>query len=108
MTPTDRRLLVWDWERSEQNKPAGLDVAHYTFQRAWLRKGLSPEDATAHAVVAVAELLPFYGSDPELAHAVTVLYLVELSLRYAENARAGTDELRYERHAQVRRALQAT
>lgn len=108
MTLTDRRLLVWDWERSEQNKPAGLDVAHYTFQRSWLRKGLSPEDATAHAVVAVAELLPYYGSDPELAHAVTVLYLVELSLRYAENARAGTDELRHERHAQVRRALQAT
>jgi hypothetical protein len=108
MTPTDRRLLVWDWERFEQNKPAGLDVAHYTFQRSWLRRGRAPEDAAAQAVVAVDDILPFYRADPELAPAVTALYLVELTLRYAENARAGTDELRRERHAQVRRALRST
>jgi len=101
MMPTDRRLLVWDWERTTASVPVLLDVLHYFFQTGWLRKGAPAAAALDGAVTAAATVAAALETPPEGARLLGAVYLVELSLRYAENAGVGTDELRADRHAAV-------
>ena len=101
MAPLRDRLLVWDWERSSEDKPVLLDDIHYVFQREWLRRNQPPADAVAAAVDHAAAHAPAFGLDGFAAEVIAGCYLLELALRYSENAAAGTDELRSERHATV-------
>jgi hypothetical protein len=101
MMPTNDRLLVWDWERTVTDTPGLLDVLHYHFQSAWLRQGAPAPDAMAGAIVQAGTVADSLGCPPEASKPLAAVYLVELSLRYAENALAGTDELRGDRRGAV-------
>jgi len=107
MTPLPDELLVWDWERAGEDMPVLFDAIHYVFQREWLRRDRGPTDAVAAAIEHAAQHAPAFGLSESALEIIAHLYLVELGLRYAENAAAGTDELRAERHATVDATLQA-
>ena len=101
MVATDRHLYVWDWERATTHVPFPLDVAHYHTQRSWLRSGVPLAVAITDGVSAVRRALGAAGLP--VAHAAPLgrLYLVDLAVRYAENAFAGTDELLSDQHREV-------
>jgi hypothetical protein len=105
MAPLADRLLVWDWERSRSSAPVLIDSVHYEFQRAWLRRKQSPGDAIETAVRFAAGYAPDLGVEATTVRAIAGMYLLELSLRYAENAAEGTSELRPERHSAIETAL---
>ena len=104
--PARGKLLVWDWERAGGPVPLGFDAVHYFFQSAWLREAASAEAATDLALDRSADVLAALGVPRVHRDSIGLLYLSELFLRYAENADHGTDQLRGDRHDQVRRALQ--
>jgi hypothetical protein len=106
MIALEDRLLVWDWERSQTDMPALLDVCHYVFQREWLRRSRPPSEGLATAIEHARSHAPAFDIDEACVEVIAGLYLLELALRYAENAAAGTEELRRERHAAVEAELQ--
>ena len=106
MMPARGKLLVWDWERAGGPVPLGFDAVHYFFQSAWLREAASAEAAIDLALDRSADVLAALGVPRVHRDSIGLLYLSELFLRYAENADHGTDQLRGDRHDQVRRALQ--
>jgi hypothetical protein len=101
MAPLRDRLLVWDWERSAVDMPVLLDAVHYIFQREWLRRSRPPEEAVAAAREHAGTHAAAFGLDETAVDIIIGCYLLELALRYTENAAAGTDELRSERHGSV-------
>jgi hypothetical protein len=105
MIALEDRLLVWDWERCRSDMPALLDVCHYVFQREWLRRKRTPAEALATSIAQATAHAPAFDLDDGRVELIAGLYLLELALRYAENAAAGTDELRRERHAVVEAEL---
>jgi hypothetical protein len=107
MVPLRGRLLVWDWERSAADQPMLMDAVHYVFQREWLRRSGSTGDAIDSAIAHAATHAPGFGLAPNTPEIIAGLYLLELALRYTENAAAGTDELRTERHLAIDAQLRA-
>ncbi|NOX31119.1 MAG: sulfotransferase domain-containing protein [Actinobacteria bacterium] len=86
MRRVGHRLGVWDWERSRNDAPIGLDIIHYNFQEAFHASGQSVADgidAVRQAVPALLTELGVAGEDHEL---IAVLYLVELTLRFGETS----------------------
>ncbi len=106
MVATDRRLYVWDWERAVTEVPFPFDVVHYHTQRAWFRTGLPLVQAVADGISAARRALGDAGMPPDHAGPLVRLYLIDLAVRYAENALAGTDELLSQQHDEVILALQ--
>ncbi len=78
-------LLVWDWERFCSGVPLGYDALHYSGQ---VGAGL-PGGALAGLGVtreALPSLLAPFGVSTRAQEPVFVLYLVELLVRYTEDA----------------------
>jgi hypothetical protein len=89
MTSVGRRLFVWDWERSRDPVPIGLDVIHFHFQTAFRSNGRRVKEAALAAAAAGRAALGSLGV-PERADGPLVnMYLMEIFLRYDEARRAG-------------------
>jgi hypothetical protein len=78
-------LLVWDWERFSSGIPAGFDALHYSGQA-----GLPGGPAARLAVTrgGLDSLLGPFGVAAGAQEPVFALYLVELLVRYTEDAQA--------------------
>jgi hypothetical protein len=107
MVATDRHLYAWDWERAVREIPFPLDVIHYHTQRGWFRSGLPLDAAIADGVGAARTALADAGLPRDHAAWLARLYLVDLAVRYAENALAGTDELLSNQYDEVMHTLQS-
>lgn len=105
MMATRNELLVWDWERATGPVPLGLDAIHYHFQTAWLRERTPAPDAFTAALSRSRGSVTGLGVRADQIQPLGVLYLVELFLRYAENADHGTEELRRGRHETIAATL---
>ncbi len=80
-------LLVWDWERFESGVPAGFDALHFSGQvRAGSPGG--PGEGLAITRASLDSLLAPFGVGAEARQPVFALYLVELLVRYTEDAQA--------------------
>lgn len=90
LSHTKGRLQVWDWERTATGVPLGLDALHYRFMPR-LKSG---EDVAASGVELLAsapEVLAGWGhEDRRSAHAVALLYLLDVATRFAGDGQAGT------------------
>jgi hypothetical protein len=80
-------LLVWDWERFSSGVPAGYDALHYSGQAGAGRPGGAAEGLAATRAE-LASLLGPFGVEPDALLPVFALYLVELLVRYTEDAQA--------------------
>ncbi len=80
-------MLVWDWERFTSGVPAGYDALHYCGQVGQMRPG-GPAEGLAATRGSLAALLTPFGVTNEALQPVFGLYLVELLVRYTEDAQA--------------------
>ncbi|MCP4959416.1 MAG: sulfotransferase [Actinomycetia bacterium] len=88
-----RRLGVWDWERSSTDAPIGLDLVHYHFQRAFHESGRSVAGGLDVVRQVVPSELAELGIDGDEHDLITVLYMIELALRYSESSLISDAEL---------------
>jgi hypothetical protein len=84
MRATPGRLLVWDWERSGDGVPVGLDLFHFGYLTAAQGLRQPPAKAAATSLAQAAPLLGDLGQQPDAAELLLVLYLLELFGRAAE------------------------
>jgi hypothetical protein len=89
MASVDGRLFVWDWERSRDPVPVGLDVVHFHFQTAFQSNGRRVREAAQAASAASRAALGSLGVPERAEGAIIPLYLMEIFLRYDEARRAG-------------------
>jgi hypothetical protein len=89
MRRLDGRLVVWDWERSREGVPVGLDALHYGLLVALNARHLPPPRAVADTLERAPGWLRALDQPPEGARVMLCLELLEMSLRYAEARRAG-------------------
>jgi hypothetical protein len=83
----ERGMLVWDWERFASGVPCGYDALHYSGQVGQMGSG-GPEGALADTRGDLAALLTPFGVTTEALQPVFGLYMVELLVRYTEDAQA--------------------
>jgi hypothetical protein len=89
MRRLDGRLVVWDWERSRDGVPVGIDAAHYGLLVALNARKLPPQRAVADTLERAPVWLDDLDQPPGVARVIVCLELLEMSLRYAEARRAG-------------------
>jgi hypothetical protein len=89
MRRLDGRLVVWDWERSRDGVPVGIDAAHYGLLVALNARKLPPPRAVADTLERAPAWLDGLEQPAEAARVIVCLELLEMSLRYAEARRAG-------------------
>jgi hypothetical protein len=89
MRHLDARLVVWDWERSREGVPVGLDALHYGLLVALNVRKLPPPRAVADTLSRAPTWLADLDQPPEDARLMLCLELLEMSLRFAEARRAG-------------------
>ncbi|MGH7426625.1 MAG: hypothetical protein ACREJP_10735, partial [Candidatus Methylomirabilales bacterium] len=85
-------LFVWDWERSGQIVPLGLDVVHFAFRVGLKFQGKQPGEAARQAIEGSGVALEELGVPSRLGSLLMALDLLEVSLRI-EEARIGGREL---------------
>ncbi len=76
-------VQIWDWERFDTDVPVGFDALHYEAQ------GVRPEnrefaDQQQRFLQSVPDVLAQFGQPRAGSDVVLALYLVEMSIRYAE------------------------
>jgi hypothetical protein len=89
MRRLDGRLVVWDWERSRDGVPVGIDAAHYGLLVALNARKLPPPRAVADTLERAPGWLAGLDQPAGAARVIVCLELLEMSLRYAEARRAG-------------------
>jgi hypothetical protein len=85
----DGRLVVWDWERSRDSVPVGIDALHYGLLVALNVRHLPPPDAVADVLSRAPAWLDDLDQPRAAARLMMCLELLEMSLRFAEARRAG-------------------
>lgn len=75
-------VALWDWERFDPSGPAGADLVHHEYQRLLHVEGRPFPTAIGEARLRTAPILAAAGARPGSEHAVFVLHLVDLLLRY--------------------------
>lgn len=89
MKHTLEGLVVWDWERSEESAPVGLDAVQFDFQtRLWAR-GEEPRSALTRTLRRAPEYLDALGVPDQSSALVVGLSMLEMALRLEEGAAAG-------------------
>jgi hypothetical protein len=86
------RLAVWDWERSTNEAPLGLDAAHFDFQvslAATHNRSLPALERTLKGEGPMISALPF---PPERYRILVSLHLLEMALRWEEGHHAGMSQ----------------
>jgi hypothetical protein len=91
MCIADGRLFVWDWERSEDDVPMGLDAAHFDFEVRAKIKGEPPDRAVRGSLMRARRSLQRMGIDGSLAPLLARLHLIEMSLRFQEGQATGLE-----------------
>ena len=81
---TADRLLVWDWERSDDDVPLGFDLLHFGYQTALQGLRQPPAEAAARSLRRTAPLLAGLGQREEVGELLLTLYLLERVCRAAE------------------------
>jgi hypothetical protein len=89
MRRLDGRLVVWDWERSRDGVPVGIDAAHYGLLVALNVRKLPPPRAVADTLERAPGWLSGLDQPAGAARVIVCLELLEMSLRFAEARRAG-------------------
>ena len=89
MRRLDGRLVVWDWERSREGAPVGIDAVHYGLLVALNARKLPPPRAVADTLERTPGWLAGLDQPAECARVMVCLELLEMSLRYAEARAAG-------------------
>jgi hypothetical protein len=89
MRRLDGRLVVWDWERSREGVPVGIDAAHYGLLVALNARKLPPPRAVADTLARAPGWLSGLDQPAGAARVIVCLELLEMSLRFAEARRAG-------------------
>lgn len=89
MRHLEGRLVVWDWERSRDGVPVGMDALHYGLLVALNVRKLPPPRAVADVLARAPAWLSDLDQPPEAARLMLCLELLEMSLRFAEARRAG-------------------
>jgi hypothetical protein len=84
MRATPERLLVWDWERSGDGVPVGLDLLHFGYLTGVQGLRRPPASAAAASLRGAAPLLGDLGQEPDAGALLLDLYLLELFCRASE------------------------
>jgi hypothetical protein len=87
MARREGTLAVWDWERSGDGFPVGLDGAHFDFQTALTEARHRWEPALPRALAGNAPLLPQLPDAGE-RRVLVALHLLEMALRSSEGREA--------------------
>lgn len=89
-------VLLWDWERFDDEVPLGFDVLHFRIQSLLRHHGPDNRHAVGPDFAGSADaLLRQFGLPAADTSLVTVLYLLSIYLRYASDADGdGGDQLR--------------
>jgi hypothetical protein len=82
-------LIVWDWERSGDAVPVGLDAAHFDFQVALRAARHRWAPALRQTLAREAPLLSILRLPPNRSRLLLSLHLLEMSQRSEEGRRAG-------------------
>jgi hypothetical protein len=85
----DGRLAVWDWERSTNDAPVGLDAAHFDFQLALSTSRNRSLPALTKVVAGEVQMLSALALPRDRERLLLVLHLLEMGLRWEEGRRAG-------------------
>ncbi|MEO8477656.1 MAG: hypothetical protein ABI572_11495 [Actinomycetota bacterium] len=78
----DGGVVAWDWEHAGYDVPAGLDLPHFCFQRAFIGARRSVAEAFGQAREAGAVLLRAFGCRPEQIELTLGVHVAEVGLRY--------------------------
>jgi hypothetical protein len=78
----DGHVLLWDWERFTTGVPVGFDALHYRLNDLRVVRGLPMTEAVAGLLSGAAELLRPLEVDSKQATLMSLLYLLELGVRY--------------------------
>jgi hypothetical protein len=89
MANIDGRLWIWDWERSGDLIPTGLDAAHFDFDVAVKFRRKSPRAAVRHVLSGRGPLLGALRSPRHLTGLLVTLDLFEMVLRFEEARQGG-------------------
>lgn len=89
MSRAGQRLAIWDWERSRDGAPVGLDVAHFAHQVTLGRVGHDHVEAARRGGELVEPLLRELDIDAARWRATQAFYLFELFLRYEDATAQG-------------------
>jgi hypothetical protein len=89
MSRVDGTLHVWDWERTADGVPIGLDVLHLHCQTSIFGSRRSVPDAVSRALAEAREQLVELEVDPHVHRSLMNLYLVERLLRLAAGRSEG-------------------
>jgi hypothetical protein len=89
MALRDRRVAVWDWERSTDDAPAGLDAAHFDFQVALVTSRNRPISALEAVLEGNAPMLSVLALPRGAQRTLLALHLLEMGLRWENGRRAG-------------------
>jgi len=84
MRATPDRLLVWDWERSGDGAPVGLDLLHFGYLTGVQGLRRPPAEAATASLRNAAALLGRLGQEPDAGELLLDLYLLELFCRASE------------------------
>lgn len=89
MAVHDHGVVVWDWERFQQDVPLGLDAIHFHLQREMRRQDQEPLQVARGTLARADELLAPWGLQGSDARCVFVLYLLSIGSRYAADDQRG-------------------
>lgn len=84
------RVLVWDWERFDDDVPVGFDALHHHFLPLLKRDDLPEEGSGLALLDEAARLLAPYDVAPAQARMVALLYLIEIGSRFAGDGQQHT------------------
>jgi hypothetical protein len=77
---SQRRIVLWDWERAGGEAPLGFDSVHYRFQPSSLRGGRRPVAQLLNAAIRPGNS-SLAGNDPE---AIGRLYMATVAARHLQ------------------------
>lgn len=83
------RLAIWDWERSGDVVPIGLDAAHFDFQVALAAARHGSIRALRQTLEADGPMLSVLALPRDRHRLLLSLHLLEMALRWEEGRRAG-------------------
>lgn len=79
----DGTVLVWDWERFDDDVPLGFDALHHHFMPLLKREDLPEEVAGTRLIEDAAKVLTPQRVDADVSRQVALLYLIEIGSRFA-------------------------
>lgn len=85
------RLYVWDWERSGELAPRGLDGVHFDYQAELGIRHTAPVPALQATLQRSERMLPALNIPAAHARVLLALHLLEMALRFDEARAAGVD-----------------